>query len=86
VRLYNSGKKKESLMTYFKTAQFVPGKGEAWTYYECDENQRVLRTLTHIAGSDETTRVPDPIVKRLYRPELLQPATQEEFQSLWQEA
>lgn len=72
-------------MQYFKTAQFVPGKGEAWTFYECDDAQKVLRTLTYISGTDELTRVPDPIVKRLYRPEILQPASAEEFASLWQE-
>lgn len=72
-------------MIYFKTSQFVPGKGDAWTYYECDDNKKVLRQLTHIPGSNELTRVPDPIVKRLIRPELLQDAAPEEFLSLWGE-
>ncbi|MBI2434891.1 MAG: hypothetical protein HYV26_18715 [Candidatus Hydrogenedentes bacterium] len=73
-------------MQYFKTAQFVPGKGDAWTYYECDDQQKVLRTLTHIPGTGETTRVPDPIVKKLYRPEILQPAESAEFLTLWGES
>ncbi len=72
-------------MFYFKSAQFVPGKGDAWTYYECDDNKKVLRQLTHIPGSGELTRVPDPIVKRLIRPELLQDAGAEEFLTLWGE-
>ncbi|HOH52426.1 MAG TPA: hypothetical protein PLI98_16980 [Candidatus Hydrogenedentes bacterium] len=72
-------------MLYFRTSQFVPGKGDAWTYYECDDSQKVLRQLTHIPETGETTRVPDPIVTRLYRPELLVPASGEEFISLWQE-
>lgn len=73
-------------MHYFKTAQFVPGKGDAWMYYECDENKTVLRTLTHIPGTGELSRVPDPIVKRLIRPDILQDATAEEFLSLWGDA
>lgn len=71
-------------MLYFKTAQFVPGKGEAWTYYECDDAQKVLRQLTYIPGTDEMTKVPDPIVKRLIRPEMLQTADGSEFLALWE--
>lgn len=73
-------------MLYYKTSQIVPGKGNAWMYYECDDNKAVLRTLTHIPEAGETTRVPDPIVKRLIRPEILQDATSEEFLSLWGDA
>lgn len=72
-------------MVYFKTAQFVPGKGDAWTYYECDDRKTVLRQLTHIPESGELSRVPDPIVKKLFRPELLQDATAAEFMQLWGE-
>jgi len=72
-------------MLYFKTAQFVPGKGDAWTYYECDDNKAVLRQMTYIAATDELTRVPDPIVKRLIRPEMLQDAEASEFLALWGE-
>lgn len=78
------GLKKDS-MPYFKTSQFVPGKGNAWMYYECDDAQKVLRTLTHIPDTGEITRVPDPIVKRLIRPELLQDADGEDFIRLWNE-
>ncbi len=70
-------------MQYFKTSQFVPGKGNAWMYYECDDAQKVLRTLTHIPDTGEITRVPDPIVKRLIRPELLQAAEGDIFIELW---
>ena len=70
-------------MKYFKTAQVVPGKGEAWMYYEVDDDGKVLRTLTYVDGSNEISRVPDPIVKRLIRPELLQDADASEFLSLW---
>ncbi len=70
-------------MLYFKCAQFVPGKGDAWTYYECDDGKKVLRQLTHIPATRELTRVPDPIVKKLVRPELLLDASAEEFMGLW---
>lgn len=70
-------------MIYFKSAQPIPGKGQAWTYYECDDSRKVLRTLTHIPLTGEISRVPDPIVKFLYRPELLHDATAEEFTGLW---
>lgn len=70
-------------MKYFKTAQVVPGKGDAWMYYEVDDAGKVLRTLTFVDGTNEISRVPDPIVKRLIRPELLQDATPEEFTRLW---
>ena len=70
-------------MKYFKTAQFVPNKGDAWTYYECDENEKVLRQLTHIPETGELNCIPDPIVKKLIRPDMLKDATEEEFTSLW---
>ncbi|MGC8737270.1 MAG: hypothetical protein ACP5UA_01340 [Candidatus Hydrogenedens sp.] len=70
-------------MKYFKIAQFVPGKGDAWTYYECDDKETIQRQLTYIPETGEISKVPDPIVKRLYRPELLEPSTSEEFISLW---
>lgn len=70
-------------MKYYKVAQFVPGKGDAWTYYECDENNTILRQMTYIPETDELNKVPDPIVKKLYRPEILTETTAEEFLQLW---
>ena len=70
-------------MKYFKTSQPIPGKGAAWTYYECDDAGVIQRQLTDIPETGETTRVPDPIVKKLYRPEVLSDATAEEFLGLW---
>ena len=70
-------------MKYYKTAMFVPGKGQAWMYSEADENLKVYRTLTHIPNTAEIERIPDPVVKILFMPERLMPATAEEFLSLW---
>lgn len=71
-------------MKYYKVAQFVPGKGYAWTYYECNDEGTIIRQLTYIPDTKEITKVPDPIVKFLYRPEMLEQASQEEFLSLWE--
>ncbi len=73
-------------MRYFKVAQFVPGKGDAWTYYECDDNGTIQRQLTYIPTTDEISKVPEPIVKRLYRPELLEVSEAQEFLSLWEKS
>ena len=70
-------------MKYFKTAQFVPGKGQAWMYSEASDELQVQRTLTHIPSTGEIARIPDPVVKMLFMPERLSPSTQEEFEALW---
>ena len=70
-------------MPYFKSSQIVPGKGYAWTFYELNDTGTVTRQLTWIDGTNEISRVPDPIVKRLMRPEMCEPAEAEEFVSLW---
>ena len=70
-------------MLYFKTSQYVPGKGDAWMYYECNDDKSVRRYMTHIPSTNETDKVPNPFIKRLQRPDQLQPASQEEFFRLW---
>ncbi len=70
-------------MQYFKTAQFVPQKGQAWMYIEASDEGVVQRTLTHIPSTEEIERIPDPIVKILFKPERLMPAEAEEFLGLW---
>ena len=70
-------------MQYFKTAQFVPQKGQAWMYIEASDVGVVQRTLTHIPTTSEIERIPDPVVKILFMPERLMPADAEEFLSLW---
>jgi hypothetical protein len=35
-------------MQYYKSAMFIPGKGQAFTYSEATDDDTVLRTLTHI--------------------------------------
>ncbi len=71
------------MMLYFKTSQAVPGKGNAWTYYECQDDKSIVRYVTHITGTDEVECVTDPIIKQFYRPELLEPSSKEEFEQYW---
>lgn len=70
-------------MKYLKGAQFVPAKGEAWMFYECDDAGTVLRQCAFITGTGEITKTDKPVVKRLFRPELLQETTREEFEAFW---
>ena len=70
-------------MIYLKTSQPVPGKGDAWMYYECNDDQTVRRYLTYIPATGEIDTVAKPFIKKLQRPEMLLPASQEEFLRLW---
>ncbi len=70
-------------MLYFKTSQVVPGKGDAWMYYECDDDQTVRRYMTLIPDTGELDKVPNPFIKKLQRPDILQPCSQEEFYRHW---
>ena len=71
-------------MKYFKGAQFVPAKGEALMFYEClDDGITVARQCTFITGTGEATRTDKPVVKKLFRPEMLQESTHEEFEQFW---
>jgi hypothetical protein len=70
-------------MQYFKSAMIIPGKGQAWTYVEATDEDRVLRTLTHIPATGETSRIPDPVVKALFMKERLSPCEAQEFLALW---
>ncbi|NUN49897.1 MAG: hypothetical protein HUU15_13810 [Candidatus Brocadiae bacterium] len=70
-------------MKFLKTSQFVPMKGEAWMYYECGDDMSVCRIVTHIPMTGETTLTPDPVVKVLFRPEMMLPSTEQEFSKHW---
>lgn len=70
-------------MKYFKTSQPVPGKGDAWMYYECTDEGKVLRYVTNIPATGETEHNSNPVVKKLYRPELLMESSMQEFMEYW---
>ncbi len=70
-------------MIYYKTSQPVPGKGDAWMFYECNDDNSVRRYLTYIPATRELEKVPKPFIKKLQRPEMLMPAEKEEFEQYW---
>jgi hybrid cluster-associated redox disulfide protein len=70
-------------MIYYKTSQPVPGKGDAWMFYECNDDQTIRRYLTYIPATRETDRVAKPFIKKLQRPEMLMPSEREEFEQYW---
>ena len=72
-------------MKYFKTPQFIPGKGEAWMYTEADDSDTVTRTMTVIPTTGEVDRIGDPIVKKLFLSPRTQPAEEAEFLKHWGE-
>jgi len=70
-------------MKYYLGTQFVPGKGEAQMFYEVDDSETVMRTVTYITGTGELTKVPDPIVKKLFRKEALSEVDATSFNEHW---
>lgn len=44
-------------LTYYRTSQFIPTKGESYSYYECEDDYQVKRFMTYIPDSDEIERV-----------------------------
>ncbi len=72
-------------MRYFQTTQFVPTKGESYTYYECDEDLQVQRFLTHIPDSGEIDRV-EVDWPMDFREEGAEEIDREEFLEHWENA
>ena len=70
-------------MIYYKTSQPVPGKGDAWMFYECDDDETIRRYLTFIPATGDLDKVPKPYIKKLQRPDLLMHCSQEEFYQYW---
>lgn len=70
-------------MKYYRAQQFVPNKGVAELYYEVEEPDTVKRFMTVFPEIDEIELMPEPPMKRLFRPELLEPVDPETFQQLW---
>lgn len=70
-------------MIYYKTSQYVPGKGDAWMFYECNDDRSIRRYMTYIPATRELDKVPKPFIKKLQKPETLQPSSQEEFFQYW---
>lgn len=72
-------------MKYYRGAQFVPMKGTAALYYEIDDEALVHRFMTVLTDIGEVERASKPPMKRLFRPELLEEVSAEEFERWWGE-
>lgn len=72
-------------MVYFMSSQPVPGKGDAWTFYECDEKLQIIRHVTHIAATGETRGVRNPVVKQMSDMYAMKVSSKEEFDAYWLE-
>lgn len=70
-------------MKYYKSSQFIPSKGNAYTYYECDDANTIQRYVTFIPGTGEVERVGDPLVKELYNADSCLRSSQDEFEQYW---
>ncbi len=70
-------------MLYYKVSQPVPGKGDAWVFYECDEKFNIQRQMTHIPGTNETDCIANPLVKKMTNMAFMQQSSKEEFNQYW---
>jgi len=70
-------------MNYYKTSQYVPGKGDAWMFYACNDDQTVRRYMTYIPSTRELDKVTKPFIRKLMKPETLIASSQEEFEQYW---
>jgi len=70
-------------MKYYMSTQFVPNQGEAQMFFEVNDDEVVQRTVTFISGTGELTKIPDPVVKKLFRKETLAEVEEADFMSIW---
>lgn len=68
--------------SYYKTSQFIPTKGESYSYYECEGGYEVNRFLTYIPETGEMDRVDVTWTMEL-REEGAEEIDAEEFEEYW---
>lgn len=68
---------------YYRTSQFIPTKGESFSYYECDEDFQVYRFMTRIPETGEVERVDVDWTMEL-RQEGAEEIDREEFIEHWE--
>ena len=72
-------------MLYYKTSQPVPGKGEAWVFYECNDSFEIVRHMTYTPATGELECVARPLVRKMTDMWAMQASSPEEFEELWQD-
>lgn len=70
-------------LKYFKTSQFVPTKGESFSFYECDEDFEVQRFITYIPETGELEKFEVDWEMQL-RQEGVEEIEPEEFEEHWE--
>lgn len=68
--------------TYYKTSQFIPTKGDSFSYYECDDDYQVKRFVTYIPETGEMDKVEVTWTMEL-REEGAEEVDEEEFEEHW---
>ena len=71
------------MLLYYKVSQPVPGKGDAWVYYECNEAFEIQRQMTHIPATGEIVCVQDPVVKKMTNMAYMTQTDEDEFTLYW---
>ncbi len=68
--------------TYYRTSQFIPTKGESFSFYECDEDFQVERFMTYIPETEELEKV-DVTWDMELREDGIEEIKPEEFEKYW---
>lgn len=68
--------------TYYKTSQFIPTKGDSYSYYECEGDFQVNRFVTHIPETGEMDKVDVTWTMEL-REDGVEEIDAEEFEEHW---
>jgi protein associated with RNAse G/E len=67
---------------YYKTSQFIPTKGESFSFYECGEDLQVERFMTYIPETEELEKV-DVDWDMELREDGIEEIDQDEFEEHW---
>ena len=73
-------------MKYLKHSMYMGRKGDAWSYFECDDAGRPLRQVTYFAQLKKLEKHAAPAPIALPPPEKLHAATRDEFLQFWETA
>lgn len=72
----------EDDLRYYKSSQFIPTKGESYSYYECNQDDEVTRYVTYIPETGELDKI-DVTWSMELRKEGAEEIDREEFMENW---
>lgn len=70
-------------MRYVKMGMKTPTKGTSYVLYELDENDSIVRMLTHVPASGEIKLHDNLSMKMRFPPDRVSEAAKEEFEYIW---